>query len=85
MKIDKIYHFFIFSQNKIISWERYAENNRRDPLETVNPFFPLWSLPAYVEHFKTKRFVGEVDFNYSCSLNAGSKHVILSRHVVFQR
>ena len=49
-------HLLVFCEYKIVSWESYAENDRCNSLETMNPFLSLRSLTTDIKHSKQYLF-----------------------------
>ena len=76
------YRSFILVKDLVVLRHGHTEDDGCHVLETVDPFFPLWSLASHVEQLEVEVFEWEVNLHNARSLDPGPEDVLLGRLVV---
>ena len=76
------YRSFILVKDLVVLRHGHTEDDGCHVLETVDPFFPLWSLASHVKQLEVEVFEWEVNLHNARSLDPGPQDVLLGRLVV---
>ena len=79
-----VYRGLILVKNLVVFRHGHTEDNGGDILETVDPFFSLWSLAAHVEQLEVEVFEWEVNLDNARGLDPGPQDILLSGLVVLR-
>ena len=79
-----VYRGLILVKNLVVFRHGHTEDDGGDILETVDPFFSLWSLAAHVEQLEVEVFEWEVNLDNARGLDPGPQDILLSGLVVLR-
>ena len=84
LSVVSVYRGLILVKNLVVFRHGYTEDDGGDILETVDPFFSLWSLAAHVEQLEVEVFEWEVNLDNARGLDPGPQDILLSGLVVLR-